>query len=384
MVVKCGQSHRPGYSYGFVLAERASACHTDQLVTRTPITSLTRGYIDDFCAMENGRGRLRGWLFRETDPIARVDIKLNGHVWTCGLALYDRPDVQAAYKDSLGVRPHLTRSAFDIIQSLPPGISDFPRTLIEIAPIGDDGRKFDPLLTHFCPIGDRAGAAPVPPIELQERVGDSGNFLLVRANLTTLVMTQLHKYKPDFLSSRILDWGCGCGRVLSQLRKFVPANLLFGCDIDAAAIAWDRDNLPGPAFIHIDPYPPTSYRNEFFQVIYGISVMTHLAEESQLQWLEELQRISAPNAILALSVIGKDLRQTNMPAALRTTFEAKGFVSQVPNYSSIWDKFSHRGYYRESYHSLEYIEGSWGKYFEILEYLQTGHQDLVLLRSHKR
>jgi hypothetical protein len=109
--------------------------------------------------------------------------------------------------------------------------------------------------------------------------------------------------------------------------------------------------------------------------------MTHLVEETQHAWLKELQRITRPDAVLALSVIGRDLRTTRMPASLQTEFAGKGFATFVPDYSDMLANFSHPGYYQEAYHSIDYVSSVWSEYFELLEYVETGHQDLILMRS---
>ena len=171
--------------------------------------------------------------------------------------------------------------------------------------------------------------APQPPVHLQERVGGSKDFIHVAAQIATLVMTYVGKYKPIFESGSILDWGCGCGRVITQLMKFVSPERLHGCDIDSAAIEWDKQNLHGPSFTRVDPYPPTNYPDRSFDVIYGISVMTHLDENTQMLWLRELERIARPSAIVALSVMGEKLRATNMPASLANEFAEKGFAAFV-------------------------------------------------------
>ena len=117
-----------------------------------------------------------------------------------------------------------------------------------------------------------------------------------------------------------------------------------------------------------------------FDVVYGISVMTHLAEETQFQWLKELRRITRPGAILALSVIGENLRATNMPIELAGQFEQAGFAAQIPSYSNLLAQYSHEEYYQEAYHSLDYIAAHWSRYFEVLECVETKYQDIILLR----
>ncbi len=164
-------------------------------------------------------------------------------------------------------------------------------------------------------------------------------------------------------------------------QEAVVPEKLHGCDIDAAAITWNQEHFVGPHFIRIDPYPPTIYPDNCFDIVYGISVMTHLDEETQIARLQELQRITRPGAIVALSVIGQDLRAANMPAELATTYAEKGFAAFVPGYSSLLAEFSHPGYYKEAYHSFDYIGSTWGRFFEVLEYVETRHQDIVLLRA---
>ncbi len=340
------------------------------------ICSATHAFIDALEWLDHGEVRLRGWIFREDSALASVDIALDDQLWIAGCRLQLRPDVLVAYTPILGRRLHLERSGFDVTAPLPPGFSIRPRTVITLTPSQEDGSQMDSFVTY---LGD-GGESELPPVHLQDRIGGSTNFLPVARQLTCFLLTCIGKWKSVFAAEAILDWGCGCGRVIAQLKTLLPPAKLYGCDIDAEAIAWDQENLPGPSFTRIEPHPPTSYQDASFDIVYGVSVMTHLGEEAQHAWLQELRRITRPGGVLALSVIGTDLRATNMPAHLSSQFAADGFVAFVPNYSELLDKHSHAGYYQEAYHSLDYICSVWGKYFEILECVVTGHQDLVLLR----
>ena len=349
--------------------------------SRVPVTPLIHGHLDLFAALESGQARLRGWVFRADTPIETVDISLSGKPWVSAFRLQERPDVRAAYEPTLGPTPHLTWSGFDLTAPLPPGLRADSATIVSLTPHRSDGLSLDSLHTYFLDLPAALAHEPQPPPHLQERVGGSDNFVQVASQLTTLLLTCIGKHKPLWEPAEILDWGCGCGRIVAQLRKLVVPEKLHGCDIDAAAIAWDQEHLAGPHFTRIKPYPPTPYPDKSFDVVYGISVMTHLDEEAQLAWLKELQRITRPGAILALSVIGHDLRGTNMPADLAPTYAEKGFAAFVPGYSDLLAEFSHPGYYKEAYHSLDYIVSTWGRFFEILEYVETRHQDIVLLRA---
>lgn len=343
-----------------------------------PVRPLIHGYLDLLEPRPHNQVRIAGWIFREDIALESVDIALDGHPWVSSLRLHERPDVRAAYQKIMGDRPHLAWSGFDVVAPIPANIHARSPMVVSLTPYRKDGTQIDSFVTYSV---DEAAPQPQPPIHLQDRIGGSANFLAVARQLTSFLLSCIGKWQSVFEADAILDWGCGCGRVVAQLMRLLPPEKLHGCDIDAEAIAWDQANLSGPSFLRIGPYPPTPYPERSFDIIYGISVMTHLGEAAQRAWLKELQRIMRPGGVLALSVIGRDLRARNMPPNLGLEFSGKGFAAFVPNYSEMLSEFSHSGYYQEAYHSLEYIYAVWPEYFEILEYVETGHQDIVLLRA---
>ena len=350
-------------------------------MSKVPVTPVIRGHIDLFEDREGGQARIVGWIFRPDIPIGRIDITLQDQPWISVISLYERADVKAAYDPLIGPLPHISFSGFDVTARVPAGIEVDSNPVIRITPFTSHGLRLDPLLTYFCSYPDEPHRAPQPPRHLQERVGGSKDFIRIAAQTATLIMTCVGKYKPIFESGSVLDWGCGCGRVITQLMKFVSPERLHGCDIDSAAIEWDKENLSGPSFTRVDPYPPTNYPDCSFDVIYGVSVMTHLDENTQMLWLRELKRIARPGAILALSVIGEKLRATRMPPSLANAFAEKGFAAFVPDYSTSHSEFSHHEYYQEAYHTLDYITTNWGRYFDVVEYVETESQDVVILRK---
>jgi 2-polyprenyl-3-methyl-5-hydroxy-6-metoxy-1,4-benzoquinol methylase len=348
-------------------------------MSKIPITPVMRGHIDLLEARGDGQVQLRGWIFRPDTPIDRIDITLQGKAWSTA-SLSERADVTAAYVPLIGSYPHISTSGFDVTAPLPEGIEIDANTAVGITPYTPNGLRLDPFRTYFCAYQDELNNAPQPPAHLQERIGGSKDFINTAAQIATILMTYVGKHKPIFESGDILDWGCGCGRVITQLMKFVSPKRLYGCDIDSAAIEWNKQNLQGPSFTRVDPYPPTNYPDGSFDVIYGVSVMTHLDESTQMLWLRELKRIARPNAIVALSIVGEKLR-ANMPASLTNEFSEKGFAAFVPYYSDLLSEFSHQKYYQEAYHSLDYITTNWGRHFDVVECVETKFQDLVILRK---
>lgn len=348
------------------------------MVVTTPVT---HGHIDQFRLHNDGEAQLSGWIFREDIPVDRVDISLGGKPWVRAVPLAERPDVRSAYEPAIGPCPHSSHCAFHVTASLPQGVEPDCRTIITITPYAQDGRQLDQFLTYFCSYEEELRATTLPPVHLQERIGGTKDYLRIGTELASLILTCVAKHRPISAIDAILDWGCGSGRVIRQLAKLIAPGKLFGCDVDTEAINWDQENILGPQFKRINPYPPTPYPNDKFDVIYGISVMTHLDEETQLLWLEELKRIARPGGIVALSVIGQNLRSERMPASLAQEFSKNGFASFVPDYSNSLTEFSHENYYKEAYHSPDYIVSRWGRYFSVAEYVETKHQDIVILRK---
>ncbi len=57
----------------------------------------------------------------------------------------------------------------------------------------------------------------------------------------TMALAGIGRTFPEF--PRILDFGCGCARVTRWLQYETGDSELFGCDIDAEAIAWNQINI---------------------------------------------------------------------------------------------------------------------------------------------
>src|SRR5262249_26040692 len=80
---------------------------------------------------------------------------------------------------------------------------------------------------------------------------------------------------------RVLDFGCGCGRTLRWLIESYPETRFYGADVDADAIGWCVQNLTNADFVTSDAQPPLPFPSGHFDVVYCLSVFTHLDEQMQ-------------------------------------------------------------------------------------------------------
>lgn len=181
------------------------------------------------------------------------------------------------------------------------------------------------------------------------------------------------------------DWGAGCGRVMRWLLAAEnPGVAVHGGDIDAANVQYCRENL-GAAKLEVLPlHPPTPYRAGQFQVIYGLSVFTHLLEDVQFAWLGELARISAPGATVLVTVHGHAsycLAQPDSDWLVR--LRETGFDASIHD-GILADEIDDDSYYRATFHTPEYVRERWSEYFEVVDILEgfvCHQQDLVVLRK---
>ena len=63
----------------------------------------------------------------------------------------------------------------------------------------------------------------------------------------------------------ILDFGCGCGRMLLWMEEIGRSRMLYGTDIDPDAIAWCRTHIPYAEVSVNSADPPLPYDDGSFR-----------------------------------------------------------------------------------------------------------------------
>jgi len=111
-------------------------------------------------------------------------------------------------------------------------------------------------------------------------------------------------------SLKILEWGCGPGRILQHLGSPDGGSWeLWGSDYNPHSILWCQQHFPKINFIHNDLEPPIALEDSSFDVIYCISVFTHLSEARHYQWINEISRLLKPGGLFIGTFRGEWFRK---------------------------------------------------------------------------
>jgi len=223
---------------------------------------------------------------------------------------------------------------------------------------------------------------PIPPKALQMRVAGGYYpefFKHGRDMLFDLESILKQQGLSIFNFDNILDFGCGCGRLLIPAGLLMPPAKLSATDIDEQAIQWLKENYTSYKDIGANGFtPPMKYADGAFDFVYSISVFTHLPEDMQHAWLKELSRIIRPGGHGIFSIQGENFFNHLVNESSRSELKTKGFFYGKGGIADGLPEF-----YQNALHTHDYVKREWNRYFEVVAIYTKGianHQDAVLVK----
>lgn len=156
---------------------------------------------------------------------------------------------------------------------------------------------------------------------------------------------------------RVLDFGCGAGRTLRHFRAEAENAEFYGCDIDGASVSWLDAHLSPPFHVFQNSEAPSLPQPDgFFDLVYALSVFTHLADE-WTGWLLELHRILKPEGLLIATFLNEGL----WPDFGDGEWEEDRIGMNVSKRWNPWDSGG-----PIVFHSEWWLREHWGRAFEVL------------------
>jgi SAM-dependent methyltransferase len=174
----------------------------------------------------------------------------------------------------------------------------------------------------------------------------------------------------------LLDWGCGCGRVLRHWSRLTATGVA-GCDIDERMVEWCAANLPFADVRVTGLEPPLPYPDFSFGLVYAFSVFTHLSEHLQQAWIAESRRVLQPGGHLLFSTLGERYAWLDRLTQEERERFARGELVVLYEHSAGTSLCS-------AYHPPAYVQQTLAQGFDVVAFRPAGDEgghDIHLLRK---
>jgi SAM-dependent methyltransferase len=164
----------------------------------------------------------------------------------------------------------------------------------------------------------------------------------------------------EFDGRRVLDFGCGAGRLLRQFLSEAEVAEFYGSDTDREMIEWARKHLcPPVTAVDVNDYaPPLRYPDSHFDLVMATSVFTHITDQWGA-WLLEMHRVLKPDGLMIATFLG---RGTTMRLVGEPWDEGRIGMNSL--------RFSGRAPF--VLHSEWWLRAHWGRVFEFLHLQPDG------------
>jgi SAM-dependent methyltransferase len=156
---------------------------------------------------------------------------------------------------------------------------------------------------------------PIPPYDLMRTTGPKTLRQYYYSGITTYlpIATLAAREQIDLESDIVvLDFGCGVGRQLLHFTRNYPAPRYHACDVHLGYVSFVKRHYPTVQVKQSAFSPPLDYDNDTFNVIYSVSVFSHLAPTEHRAWLEELARVVKPGGYCFLTIEGRTALRKSM------------------------------------------------------------------------
>lgn len=245
----------------------------------------------------------------------------------------------------------------------------------------------------------------LPAAALQDTyTGQHGDATLGEGfNAYKLFKRCYEKYAPPLApSTRVLDFGCGWGRLIRFFLKDIDPQNLNGIDQSEDGIRACRETNRWCKFLLIEPNAPTQLEAGSFDLTYLYSVFSHQPEDMHWSWLKEFQRILRPGGVLIATARARDFiqfcqqlrddpRLDSKPDRLKMS--ANAFLESkaaLARYDA--GEFSHSSYAYDGRWSFggetciprAYVERRWKELFYICDYIDDPKacaQSVIVVRK---
>jgi SAM-dependent methyltransferase len=208
------------------------------------------------------------------------------------------------------------------------------------------------------------------------------------------IMDKAKKY--GVTPNSVFDFGSASGRVVRHFAAQSNVPEIWGSDINARHVRWLAEFMPQsvkPIFNHCIPSLPM--RDNSVDIISAFSVFTHI-DTFETCWLAELCRILKDDGLAYITVHNEDTwevirdevdneRNRLVQSLLRIDPSLREKLQEpMPDQRMVF-RFAESGPYRaQVFHSNNFLERVWGRFFKIEEIIPRHHVRQTVLVMRKK
>jgi SAM-dependent methyltransferase len=170
-------------------------------------------------------------------------------------------------------------------------------------------------------------------------------------------------------SARVLDFGCGWGRLTRFLARDVESGGLYGCDTVEQILDVCRACRVPATFALTEPMPQRLPFDEQFDLAFAFSVFTHLSEEAHERCLRAIHEALRPGGLLIVTVrppayvhICEPLRQLPATLGSEPRYLFVPHAAEPSHFQYLGGEMT----YGETVVTLGYVQERWAPLFELL------------------
>ena len=175
--------------------------------------------------------------------------------------------------------------------------------------------------------------------------GNHGKVLLDQTTkfVKTLISGFSEITNKKLTGSKVLDFGCGWGRIIRLLYKYTSEENIYAVDPWDESIRMCKEkNLKGN-FSMIDYLPMSLPFNEKFDLIFAFSVFTHLSEKAAVIAMDTLRKYITDDGVMVITIRPKEYwnvldknknRHGRLAKELLQLHDQYGFAFRSSDYAS--------------------------------------------------
>ena len=190
-------------------------------------------------------------------------------------------------------------------------------------------------------------------------------------------------------NTRVLDFGCGWGRIARFFLREVDKKNLYGAEAVPALAQACNETFESDQFLTIDQQGTLPFEDKQFDLVFANSVFSHLTLELNLHWLTEIHRVLDSKGMAMLTIINEDTFTSMIDSHQADWLKKIGFdkeqtLNELSDGKFIWKSTNRQGNlegYGFAAIPMSWIEANWSDKFRIVETISDYSQCVVVLEK---